>query len=137
MGSQHHLGIYIGLDSPSIINFLEPSTSDLFTARFKNYHFNETVFSSLGIIKASTDGKRKNVEIFSWNEKSLSHLNLKTLKCENEVQCIIYLEAITNKLFDEFNDVVKVTKSHISIVNALARIVVPKEHVEMDQNVPT
>ena len=32
MGPQRHLGIYVGLDSPSIYRYLEPLTGDLFTA---------------------------------------------------------------------------------------------------------
>ena len=47
------MGIYIGYDSPSIIRYLEPLTSDLFTACFTNGHFYETVFPLLGEIKTS------------------------------------------------------------------------------------
>ena len=36
MGPQRRLGIYVGYDSPSIIRYLEPSTGDIFTARFAN-----------------------------------------------------------------------------------------------------
>jgi hypothetical protein len=35
MGPQHRLGIYVGFDSPSIIRYLEPLTSDVFKARFE------------------------------------------------------------------------------------------------------
>ena len=48
MGPQHRLGIYIGFDFPSIIRYLEPLTGDVFKARFKDCHFNETVFPPLG-----------------------------------------------------------------------------------------
>ena len=48
MGPQRRLGIYVGFDSPSIIRYLEPLTDNVFTARFAYYHFNESVFSSLG-----------------------------------------------------------------------------------------
>ena len=48
LGPQQRLGIYVGFDSPSIIRYLEPLTCDVFTARFANCHFNESVFSSLG-----------------------------------------------------------------------------------------
>ena len=41
MGSQIRLGIYVGYDSLSIIRYLEPSTGDVFTARFVDCHFNE------------------------------------------------------------------------------------------------
>ena len=36
---QRRLRIYIGLDSPSIIKYLEPLTGDFFTARFADCHF--------------------------------------------------------------------------------------------------
>ena len=48
MGSQRRLRIYVGFDSPSIIRYLEPLTGDVFTVRFADCHFNESVFPSLG-----------------------------------------------------------------------------------------
>ena len=54
MGPQRRMGIYVGYDSPSIIRYLEPLTGDLFTARFADCHFYETVFPSLGEIRTST-----------------------------------------------------------------------------------
>ena len=48
MGPQRRIGIYVGLDSPSIIKYLEPMTEDVFRARFADCHFNETVFPQLG-----------------------------------------------------------------------------------------
>ena len=75
------------------------------------------------------------MKIFSWREKDLSHLDSCTSKCDNEVQCIIHSQAITNRLSDTFNDATKVTKSHIPIVNTLVRIHVPEEHEVMDNNV--
>ena len=48
MGPQQRLRIYVGFDSPSIIRYLEHLTGDVFTTRFVDYHFNESVFSSLG-----------------------------------------------------------------------------------------
>ena len=48
MGPQSRIEIYVGLDSPSIIKYLEPMTGDVFRARFADCHFNETVFPQLG-----------------------------------------------------------------------------------------
>jgi hypothetical protein len=48
MGPQRRLGIYIGFHSPSIIKYLEPLTGDVFTARFANCQFDETIFPILG-----------------------------------------------------------------------------------------
>ena len=47
IGSQQRLEI-VSFDSPSIIRYLEPLISDVFTARFADFHFNESVFPSLG-----------------------------------------------------------------------------------------
>ncbi|XP_039161311.1 disease resistance protein RUN1-like [Eucalyptus grandis] len=59
-----------------------------------------------------------------------------TPECENEVQRIIHLQAMANRLPDAFNDATKVTKSYIPAANAPARIAVPEEQVKMDQNPP-
>ena len=48
MGSQRRLGIYVGIESPSIIRYLEPLTGDMFTARFADCRFDETVSPELG-----------------------------------------------------------------------------------------
>jgi hypothetical protein len=39
MGPQRQQGIYIGYDSPSIIRYMEPTTTDVFKARFVDCHF--------------------------------------------------------------------------------------------------
>ena len=48
MGPQRRLGIYVGYDSPSIIRYLEPMTGNVFTARFSDCQFDETILSPLG-----------------------------------------------------------------------------------------
>ena len=48
MGPQRKIGIYVGLDSPSIIKYLEPMTGDVLRALFADCHFNETVFPQFG-----------------------------------------------------------------------------------------
>ena len=48
MGPQRRLRIYVGFNSPSIICYLEPLTGDVFTARFADCQFDETVFPPLG-----------------------------------------------------------------------------------------
>ena len=47
MGPQRRSRIYVRYESPSIIQYLEPMTGDLFTARFINCHFDELVFPIL------------------------------------------------------------------------------------------
>jgi len=119
MGPQRRLGIYVGYDSPSIIKYLEPSTGDLFIARFADSHFDESVFPTLG-------GERKKVEKdIGWNELSLSHLDPRTKECELEVQRIIHLQKLANQLPYAFIDTKRVTKSHIPAANAPIRIDIP------------
>jgi len=48
MGPQRRSGIYVGYDFSSIIKYLEPLIGDLFTTRFVDSHFDESVFSTLG-----------------------------------------------------------------------------------------
>ena len=48
MGPQRRLCIYVGYESPTIIRYLEPLTGDIFTARFADCHFDDTVVLSLG-----------------------------------------------------------------------------------------
>jgi len=99
--------IYVGYDSPLIIKYIEPSTSDLFTTRFTDIHFDESVFLTLG-------GERKKLERdVGWNELSLSHLDPRTKECELEVQQIIYLQNLANQLPDDFTNTKRATKSHI------------------------
>ena len=44
---QCRFGIYVGFNSPSIICYLEPVTSDVFTTHFADCHFDENVFQPL------------------------------------------------------------------------------------------
>ena len=113
MSPQRRLGIYVGYESPFIIKYLEPLTGDLFMARFADYHFDESIFPTLG-------GENKQLEndIF-WNALSLSSFDPSTKQCELDVQKIIHLQNIANQLLDAFIDLKRVTKSHIPVANAL------------------
>ena len=61
MGPQRRLGVYIGFDSPSIIKYLEPKTGDLFTARFADCQFDETVFPALGGDKTKFEKEKQEI----------------------------------------------------------------------------
>ena len=74
MGPQRRLGIYVGYDSPSIIRYLEPSTGDVFTAHFANYHFNESLFPPLGGEKSVPEERRE----ITWNASVMSHFDPRT-----------------------------------------------------------
>ncbi|BBH05089.1 Disease resistance protein CC-NBS-LRR class family [Prunus dulcis] len=126
MGPQRRLGIYVGFDSPSIIKYLEPLTGDIFTARFADCDFDETIFPPLGGEKSVSKEQGKLIpekrHELSWNVSTLSHLDPHTAQCENEVRRIVHLQSIANQMPDAFNDAAKVTKSHIPAANAPARI---------------
>ena len=47
MGPQRRFRIYVGYKSHSIIQYLELMTRDLFTIRFADYHFDESIFPTL------------------------------------------------------------------------------------------
>ncbi|KAM1635106.1 hypothetical protein ACFXTN_011966 [Malus domestica] len=89
MGPQRKMGIYVGYDSPSIVRYLEPLTGYLFTARFVDCHFDETVFPSLG------GDKHANVPVecceLSWYAPTMSHLDPHITQFEIEVRRIIDL----------------------------------------------
>ena len=71
---QSHLGIYVGFQSASIINYIEPLTGEVFTARFSDCHFDENLFPPLGGDKPILEEWRE----ITWNESSLSHLDPRT-----------------------------------------------------------
>ena len=76
--------IYVGYNSPSIIRFIEPMTSDIFTVWLADYHFDETIFSSLGKGKTSPEEKLERKfspeekSEFSWNVTNMTHLDPRT-----------------------------------------------------------
>ena len=121
LGPQHRLGIYVGFQSASIINYIEPFTGEVFTIRFADCHFDENLFPPLGGDKPIPEEWRE----ITWNESSLSHLDPRTKQSELEVQKIIYLQGLVNQLPDTFIDSTKVTKSHILAANIPAMIEIP------------
>ncbi|XXG42246.1 hypothetical protein AAC387_Pa01g2567 [Persea americana] len=105
----------------------------VFTAHFPYCQFDETIFPPLGgdkiipeecIVPVEQPIPKERREL-TWNTFTLSHLDLRTSQCENEVWRIVHLQEIANKLPDVFNDVAKVVKSHVPVMNAPARINVP------------
>ncbi|XP_074328309.1 uncharacterized protein LOC141666214 [Apium graveolens] len=121
MGPQRRMGIYVGFDSPSIIRYLEPLTGDVFTVRYADCHFDESIFMTLGgdklLHKINPD--------LTWNTSRLNTLDPRTNQCESEVQRIIHMQNIANQLPDAFSDSRHIVKSHIPAINALARVEIP------------
>ena len=80
IGPQRRLGIYVGFDSLSIVNYLKLLTRDLFTAWFVYCYFNQTNFPILG-------GEIQKLEKeITWNVSLLSHLDPHIDQCELEVK---------------------------------------------------
>ncbi|KAL0416960.1 UNVERIFIED_CONTAM: hypothetical protein Slati_3527900 [Sesamum latifolium] len=121
MGPQRRLRIYVGFESPSIIKYLEPMTGDQFTAKYLDCQFNETIFSALG--GEDKEIKRKDI---AWNATSMSFMDPRTNDSELEVQRIIHLQSVANRLPDALIDTKRVTKSHISAENIPACLEVPE-----------
>ena len=96
----------------------------MFKARFFDCQFDETVLPALGGDKTKFDKERKEI---LWNAVSLSHYDPRTNQSELEVQKIIHLQEVTNRLPDIFTDVKTVTKSHIPAVNVPCKTQLPDE----------
>ena len=109
---QRRLSIYVGFQSSIIIKYLKPLTCEVFTSRFANCHFDEN-FLPVGEGKPIHKEWRK----ITWNESSLSQLDPPTKKFGQEVQKIIHLQDLANRLPNAFVDSAKVTKSHIPAAN--------------------
>ena len=90
----------------------------MFTARFADCHFDETVFPSLGEEKTVPEERK----VLTWFVPTLSHFDPRSIQFENEVRKIVHLQSIANQMPNAFNYAMKVTKSHIPAANAPARI---------------
>ena len=82
---------------------MEPSTGDVFTTRFVDCHFNENLFPPLGGEKSVPKERRE----ITWNASVISHFDPHTNQSELEVQRIIHLQNVANKLLDAFIDTKK------------------------------
>lgn len=116
MGPQRQRGIYIGFDSPSIIRYMEPTTADVFKARFVDCHFFEHTFPKLTL-----QDQREPPDL-QWHATSPFWSDPRTRQCESEVQRILHLTRIADELPDAFNDATQVTRSHIPAANVPARL---------------
>ncbi|XP_074347453.1 uncharacterized protein LOC141686310 [Apium graveolens] len=121
MGAQRRVGIYVGFDSTFIIRYLEPLTGDLFTAKYADCHFDESMFPPL---EGDKHSNKVNPDI-TWNTSGLYFLDPRTGQCELEVKIIIHMQNIANQISDAFNDSRNITKSHIPALNTPTRIDIP------------
>jgi hypothetical protein len=127
MGPHRKLGIYVGYQSPSIIEYLEPLIGDLFTTRYTDCIFNEDHFPVLG-----GDFKYQNkCQEINWNAQGISPSDPRTQETEQQVQKIINLQHITNNLLETFTDYKGVTKSSYRARNAPERVEVPIKTIQL------
>ncbi|KAL0412076.1 UNVERIFIED_CONTAM: hypothetical protein Slati_3797300 [Sesamum latifolium] len=96
-------------------------TDDQLTTRYLDCQFDETIFPALG--EEDKEIKRKDIE---WNATSLSFMDLRTNDSELEVQRIIHLQSVANRLPDALTNTKRVTKSHVLAENVPARLEVPE-----------
>lgn len=124
MGPQRHRGIYIGFDSPSIIRYLEPTTTDIFRARYHDCQFWEDIFPTLSTV--STPNPLHTSEL-QWQTKNTFWHDPRTSLVNDEVKRILNLHQIMEQLPDGFNDASQVTKSHVEAANTPARIAIEQQ----------
>ena len=77
----------MGYKSPSIINYLEPLTGDLFTAHHIDCIFNEDNFLALG----GDNMYQNECQEINWNASGIQSYDPLTMETEHEVQKIINL----------------------------------------------
>jgi hypothetical protein len=122
MGPHQKLGVYVGYETLSIIKYLEPMTGDLHTARYADCVFDEDYFPALG-----GDRHPEECREIEWNVTRIQSLDPRTSESELEVQRIIHLQNLANRLPDAFTDHKRVTRSHILAVNAPERVQVSQK----------
>lgn len=120
MGPQRQKGIYIGFDSPSIIRYLEPTTSDIFRARYADCQFREDIFPTLSNL--TTQPNPQQPKELQWQTKNPFWHDPRSSLANEEGKRILHLHQIMEKLPDAFNDAAQMTKSHIEAANTPARI---------------
>ncbi|KAL0428382.1 UNVERIFIED_CONTAM: hypothetical protein Slati_3013000 [Sesamum latifolium] len=121
MGPQRRLGIYVRFEFSSIIKYLEPMTGEQFTTRYLDCQFDETIFPTL-----RGEDKEIKMKDITWNAIFMSFMDPRTNDSELEVQGIIHLQIVANRLPNALTDTKRVIKSHIPAENVPARLEVPE-----------
>ncbi|KAL3683038.1 hypothetical protein R1sor_001060 [Riccia sorocarpa] len=103
-GPQRQLGIYIGFDSPSKLRYLDHLTGNLFTARFTDCRFDESVFPILGGEKTLPE---KHKQVFfppEWPNDRPMHLDPPNKEREMTVRKLLDLNRAAETQMDAFVD---------------------------------
>nr|GEZ51879.1 retrovirus-related Pol polyprotein from transposon TNT 1-94 [Tanacetum cinerariifolium] len=109
IGPQRGLRIYDGYETYSIIRYIEPLTSDLFTARFIDFRFDEAFFLELGPIGLK-------------EKKSLKRKRTEKNSCHDE------------NVFDETQDIKTSPKEEMNDINKEMSINYSQTHILWDRN---
>ena len=94
----------MGFDSPSILRYFVPSIGALLRARFQICVFEENVFLHVLCPKGTPDLNFYSLQTFTMN------LDPRTSPPETEVQKILQLQALADRLPDAFSDALRVTR---------------------------
>ena len=105
---------------------MEPTTGDVFKARFLDCHFDEHIYPSL----ITPEHPLPPLE---WERHSPFWQDLRTNQGEKEVQRILQLHKIVEELPDAFVDTSQVTRSHIPAARASACIELSSEPASTSQ----
>ena len=125
MGPQRKEGIYVGCESSNIIRDLDPPTINILLGRFVDCLFNEEKIPCL--VGQSNPYRDINFnDIFTPNMFPNSRIQ----ECEREVQRILDLNQLVDRLPDSFNNIANVTKSHIHASTHLERPTVQTTHMK-------
>jgi hypothetical protein len=119
LGPQQQEGIYVGNDSTSIIRYLDPTTGDLYKARYQDCHFYEETFPKL--LGDKTIQQDLSSKALNWNSQNLLNQDPRTRQADEEVRRILHLNEMLEKIPDAFNDAANVTRSRVEAANAPAR----------------
>ena len=103
--------------------YLEPTTGDLFTARYADCIFNEDHFPALG----GDLPHHKQCQEINWDAPCIPNSDPRTSESELQVQKIINLQHIANNVPDAFTDYKGVTKSYNLARNIPERVEVPNK----------
>ena len=109
IGTHRQKGIYVGYDSPSIICYLSILTGILLRdfLNSQNSHFDETSFPSL------PNTKNASILDFFALQTFIHNRDLHTALSKQEVQKLVSLKALANKLPDGFSNTPRITRDPV------------------------
>ena len=124
IGSHRQEGVYVDFDSPSVIRYASPKTGTLHKAQFKNCQFDERVFPSL-----TSTGPTRSLE-FSAPETFTLNLDPQTRLADFEVQKLLKLKALAEKLSNGFSNSSRITRNPLLEVGQPSLSTLPdKDHL--------